>query len=69
MLQSMIDSSNNEQRDQLCTEAACVLIDLVRMIICKVKTQIQATNLDCLNELCVLLSSEILFYNKNQLII
>ncbi|XP_062852239.1 WD repeat- and FYVE domain-containing protein 4 [Trichomycterus rosablanca] len=35
MLQSMIDSSNNEQRVQLCTEAACILIDLVRMIICK----------------------------------
>lgn len=36
MLQSVIDSSANEQGVQLCTEAACVLIELVKMIICKV---------------------------------
>lgn len=36
MLQSVIDSSTNEQGVQLCTEAACVLIELVKMIICKV---------------------------------
>ncbi|KAG7334069.1 hypothetical protein KOW79_002476 [Hemibagrus wyckioides] len=35
MLQSVIDSSANEQGVQLCTEAACVLIELVKMIICK----------------------------------
>ncbi|XP_035387227.1 WD repeat- and FYVE domain-containing protein 4 isoform X2 [Electrophorus electricus] len=35
MLQSVIDSSTNQQRVQLCTEAACVLIELVKMIICK----------------------------------
>ncbi|KAL7877774.1 hypothetical protein SRHO_G00044170 [Serrasalmus rhombeus] len=35
LLQSVIDSSKNEQGVQLCTEAACVLIELVKMIICK----------------------------------
>ncbi|XP_060781914.1 WD repeat- and FYVE domain-containing protein 4 isoform X2 [Neoarius graeffei] len=35
MLQSVIDNSANEQRVQLCTEAACVLLELVKMIICK----------------------------------
>ncbi|KAK3573074.1 hypothetical protein QTP86_012277 [Hemibagrus guttatus] len=35
MLQSVIDNSANEQGVQLCTEAACVLIELVKMIICK----------------------------------
>ncbi|XP_060728472.1 WD repeat- and FYVE domain-containing protein 4 isoform X2 [Tachysurus vachellii] len=35
MLQNVIDSSANEREVQLCTEAACVLIDLVKMIICK----------------------------------
>ncbi|XP_066534651.1 WD repeat- and FYVE domain-containing protein 4 [Hoplias malabaricus] len=35
LLQSVIESSTNEQGVQLCTEAACVLIELVKMIICK----------------------------------
>ncbi|XP_072534107.1 WD repeat- and FYVE domain-containing protein 4 isoform X2 [Salminus brasiliensis] len=35
LLQSVIDSSTNIQGVQLCTEAACVLIELVKMIICK----------------------------------
>ncbi|MCI4376424.1 hypothetical protein PGIGA_G00188250 [Pangasianodon gigas] len=39
MLQSVIDSSANEQGVQLCTEAACVLIELVKMIICKPITE------------------------------
>ncbi|KAF7710465.1 WD repeat- and FYVE domain-containing protein 4 isoform X3 [Silurus meridionalis] len=34
ILQSVIDRSANEQGVQLCTEAACVLIELVKMIIC-----------------------------------
>lgn len=36
MLQSVIDGSANEKGVHLCTEAACVLIELVKMIICKV---------------------------------
>ncbi|KAI4877629.1 hypothetical protein NFI96_022988 [Prochilodus magdalenae] len=35
LLQSVIDSSTKEKGVQLCTEAACVLIELVKMIICK----------------------------------
>ncbi|XP_017319576.1 WD repeat- and FYVE domain-containing protein 4 isoform X1 [Ictalurus punctatus] len=35
MLQSVIDGSANEKGVHLCTEAACVLIELVKMIICK----------------------------------
>ncbi|XP_076831011.1 WD repeat- and FYVE domain-containing protein 4 isoform X2 [Brachyhypopomus gauderio] len=37
LLQGVIDSSTNEKRVQLCIEAACVLIELVKMIICKVR--------------------------------
>lgn len=53
ILQSMIDSSTNKQGVHLCTEAACVLIELVKMIICKVRTVILLSKVCLKLHVCV----------------